>query len=236
MARASALIISDGGMASVLAMHLETLAHGPQKPTGTVVWFCADANAGENPGSAERDRRRSACRRAAEACLLGTVVDAAGGLGGLGARGGGLAQTELLLAAGAEAISRGLSRVIWPVQRGGPGAGPTGSTGLDEQVLGLVLGASDRAVAAGRLLSLDAPEGGLTIETPLVDLTDVQVADLALDTDLPAGLVYLEGAEGPRWERAFASAGVPMNRLGSPAAGPGRAAPAVSPRAGSGGG
>jgi hypothetical protein len=57
--------------------------------------------------------------------------------------------------------------------------------------------AADRALLAARLLSLDADgvAGGLVIETPLLELTDAELIDLAGDIDAPIGLALREPTE-----------------------------------------
>ena len=65
----------------------------------------------------------------------------------------------------------------------------TGAGRLVSPVIGVDLAGAareaDRALLVQRLIGLDADGPGPAIETPLVDLTDEQVAELAVDVDVP---------------------------------------------------
>ena len=92
----------------------------------------------------------------------------------------------LALLAGVEAARKiGCSRVIWPVQY------HTDEDSVPSQ-LDRIAAAIDRALLVSRLGLLDGSQTGteITIETPLVDLTDRQLADLAVDLDAPAYLCW----------------------------------------------
>jgi len=101
-----------------------------------------------------------------------------------------LLETLELLAGLEVARSLGCRRVIWPVQYHADQARLPGQ--LDR-----IADAVDRALLVSRLGLLDnggGDNGGrdteVTIETPLVDLTDRQVADLVVDLDAPAYLCW----------------------------------------------
>ncbi len=85
--------------------------------------------------------------------------------------------TQLLLEAATQAIRRGASRLIWPC--------------CFDADLDRISRASDKAMLLGRLLEMDLPSTGpgssFEIETPLIDLSDAQIADLARDLDAPLG-------------------------------------------------
>lgn len=206
--------MTDGGLAGALAVHLDAVC-GPVRGAGqggnrSAAWL--DLTAAEPE---EHDRRRAAARRCTEACQLADLIDA-GVAAWPGLEGGGLSATARLLAAGSEAIRLGFARVIWPVHLGGPGRATLGESAFPVERIEAIADATDRAVAAGRLLSIDAPGDGLSIETPFADLTDVQLADLAIEVDLPLGMVYLGDRDGPemaRWTRAFLAAGVPLSEM-----------------------
>lgn len=117
--------------------------------------------------------------------------------------GGAAGQSEALLRAAHTAAELGCRRVVWSVQFAFVGGEPN----LDH-----VASAVDRAMLVSRLASLDVwdrPEIAVPevrIETPLVDLSDEQIADLALDLSVPLGtLWWLHGtgavadAERARW-------------------------------------
>lgn len=86
--------------------------------------------------------------------------------------------THMLTTAAYQAIELGLRRVIWPLRI--PEDHPDRINHIGT--------ALDRAMLISRLVSLDAaaetsPE--VQIETPFIDLTDIQILDLARDMALP---------------------------------------------------
>ncbi len=91
----------------------------------------------------------------------------------------------MLLSAAIEAVSFGLSRVIWPIHAGA-------AKDVNTDALADVC---DRALLAGQLVGLDVARAGaadgaalvrsVRIETPYADLTDAELMDLALDMDVP---------------------------------------------------
>ncbi|MCA9311576.1 MAG: hypothetical protein KDA21_10250 [Phycisphaerales bacterium] len=91
--------------------------------------------------------------------------------------------SAVLLAACREAASRGLSRVIWPVFYG------SDLDAIQESV--------ERAALVSRLAALDRLGGGLVgveghlspeVEYPFADLGILELAELAVDLDVPEGL------------------------------------------------
>jgi len=145
-----------------------------------------------------------------------------------------------LLVAVEVARANGCGRIIWPTH--------THSTDdtLASEIEGIAASV-DRALLVERLAMLDVTTPGesagaddITIETPLVDLTDAQLADLVVDLDAPAYLCWwwrsVPGeaaeriAEGERaaWKRALhgagwvsASPGVQINAPAPTASAPG---------------
>lgn len=92
----------------------------------------------------------------------------------------GIHQTRMLLDAATLAIKLGFKRVLWPIQ--------IPETADDPQRLNEISTAIDRAILTARLATLDAQSQGgveVTIETPLVDLTDQQLAEIAADLNVP---------------------------------------------------
>ena len=90
--------------------------------------------------------------------------------------GAGLHETRLLLDACSIALARGIRRVVWGAQIH-DGAGSFSR-------LDLIARALDRATLSGRLATLDAPgDGGVevVVETPIADMSDEQLVELALD-------------------------------------------------------
>jgi hypothetical protein len=69
------------------------------------------------------------------------------------------------------ASTLGCTRVVWPVS-----AATSDSIDLDR-----LSAIADRALVVSRLASLDTPPLGVTIDAPYAELTDRQIADLALD-------------------------------------------------------
>ncbi len=212
-----ALIVTDGGLAGLLACYTEGVcragavvasSHGVGHGVGndqdsagkSAVWVVMPKGATD-----ERPWRVNFAKHGAEVCHLGEITEW-GGEGAIAGKPAGPAITAMLLAAGAEALKRGLSRVVWPVQLGG-----TGDERDHDAALTAIADATDRASAAARLLSIDGGENGLVIQTPYVDFTDTQLADLAADVDLPLNACWLGrpgGAERLRWEKALLAVGV----------------------------
>ncbi len=117
-----------------------------------------------------------------------------------------LVETSLLLCACAAAASAGRPTVVWPVQY---------ESG-DQINLERVSKAVDRSICVTRLVALDAGLHGtpeLHIDTPLVDYSDRQIADLAVDLSVPVHLCWWWGKGGDadrlrqRWMTALAAAG-----------------------------
>lgn len=164
------LIIADGSIATLIAVWREAVcrpgaADGP-KP---ILWAPAGLSAAAQHANQQI------------ATLAGLETPAAGPLPGCES---GLAATLMLLAAGEEAARHGIGRVVWPVQF----AGTDATTRLTQ-----VGGAFDRALLAARLLSVDTRQtSGLSvlIHTPLAELTDTQLLDLAADMDAPVGTAW----------------------------------------------
>jgi len=106
----------------------------------------------------------------------------------------GMHRTRLLLDACAVAIEHGIRTVVWSVQ----------IRDDDEDRLTRVGDAIDRALLAARLATLDAEErGGIEVRmlTPIVDLADDQVLDLATDLSVPVESGWWRGPDHPIAER-----------------------------------
>ena len=90
----------------------------------------------------------------------------------------GLRESTGLLACAHAAAAAGYSRVVWPITAGA-------GEGVDIDRAAAIM---DRALLCGRLVAIDASSHGrpgIHIETPYADLSDKQVADLALDMAVP---------------------------------------------------
>jgi len=216
-----ALIVTDGGLAGLLACFIE----GVCKPVGAVSEDGA-TGARKRPvawcvcrpeQAAQREARLAAARHAGTLAHLGAVIEGRveAHSGPTDLRATGQEQSRMLLAAGAEALRQGLTRIVWPIHLGGPGgeeAEARGGASGSEKVLERIADACDRSLVCGRLLSIEAPETGVTIQTPFVDFTDEQIADLAADVNLPIDAAFLGASESERtrWRRALGRAGLPM--------------------------
>jgi hypothetical protein len=178
-----ALIVSDGGLASLVAVWREVVRAGHdraamppvrvkeeleavvsgRKASGPAVWTA--------PGIG--GHQALAARRQAELAgfeLLDTQPALRAAEGHL------LTENALLLSACSLAIDHGLSRVVWPRHLGGE----AGDRAID---------AYDRANVISHLSAIDLPRHGgpgeIRVEVPLLELSDVELLDLALDLDAP---------------------------------------------------
>lgn len=96
--------------------------------------------------------------------------------------------TRNLVLAGICAIEHACPIVVWP----------THSVHAESPDLDDVSRAVDRALLVSRLISLDADhhgQPGFRVETPFVDFSDRQLADLVIDMDLPVRLCWWWHAE-----------------------------------------
>lgn len=117
---------------------------------------------------------------------------------------------RMLVAAGHAAVALGCGEILWPVQ-------PGGATSDGWPDLEGVAGAVDRALLISRLVSLAAGERGLVeflIDTPLVDLTDEQVAELAVDLAAPVELCWWWGTQDPAGQAEAQRWQVALERVG----------------------
>lgn len=125
-------------------------------------------------------------------------------------------ETLRLVAAAQVAAGKGCDAIVWPLQCAGP------MTDRDDEGLDLnwIARAADKAVLVSRLVAVDADahhKPGIHIETPYLDVTDHQLADLASEMELPMracwwwGISKRDGefaiAERERWLRALAFVG-----------------------------
>lgn len=119
----------------------------------------------------------------------------------------GLGEAVALLAAAYRGVAAGYDTIVWPA-----------SGAIGEAVdLGRVATIADRALLASRLVAIDAAAHdtpGIRIETPFADLTDGQLADLALDINAPLDTCWWWGGQGvaamarERWMAALHGAGL----------------------------
>ncbi len=199
---AGTLVLIDGDLASLVACAMareqSALTDGPTPSPVLGLPF---------PALLDSDPlRHRAIRAQAQTYAIELAVPSSLDLGAVPERGE--RETLELIAAAYEAIRRACTRIIWPVH-----AAAGDSLDLDR-----IAQAADRALLAGRLVGLDAMlhgSPGLTIETPLVDLTDRQLADLAMDMDVPIEACWWWGGEADavahqqraRWMSSLAAVG-----------------------------
>lgn len=213
----------------------------------SAAWFFSRAARDDEQAS-----RIEMARHAAQLCHLGDLVVASeDGELGASCSAAANSDSTMLLLAGAEAARRGLTRIIWPVQLGGrrtetesssdPApvlAGPVKLADADParhaalstpkplgtpaDPLDRIARACDRAILAARMIAIDAQLDDFTVQTPFVDFSDDQIADLVADVDLPLDAAYFGSAgsrEHARWATALARVGLMMpapRPLGTP--------------------
>lgn len=168
------------------------------------------------PAVAADPAQEAIARRLAEACRATEIIAGAGidwpANPSRQPASAGPADTAMLLSAGLAALDRGIARVLWPIRHGvaqaepprsssaiaGASSGPVARLAPASKVPTATVAASfDRAVLVGRLISMDAGAaglagdlaGGVVIETPYLELTIEQLADLAMDMDVPGVLL-----------------------------------------------
>ena len=185
------LIIADGDVTGLVSMAMaaeERISAGGQfRP---VVWIPPLGD----PTSAPR----LACARV-QAELYDAIIadDPAAHVAPAPAPVEGFSVSELLLRGCFVAAEHHCSRVIWPAH--------AGADEPDESALDRLSRAADRALLVSRLASVDAAEAHLneiSIQTPLLDLCDWRVAELALDLRVPVSSCWWWGGRaGGRGER-----------------------------------
>jgi len=181
------LLITDAGLASLVLTAMaseQPAADNQQRTTLYPAWWTSQS---------DMDLRIPAIDRAvemqADLLSLSVIRDHAGYPEEAPSRGQqsslGVHQTRMLLDAATLAIQLGIKRVLWPIQ--------IDQTEDTSETLNTIATAIDRAILTARLATLDAQsQGGIevTIETPLVDLTNQQLSDLAADLNIPLGTCW----------------------------------------------
>jgi Queuosine biosynthesis protein QueC len=172
----TSLLIDDGGAAALLAGFLQeadSLAH---------VWFSWTQGPSMSSRLAATKRHASilGASWSQSDCPWPDTTDQSETITGF-------MESRVLLAAGQTAVSRGCTRVIWPIALG------------DD--IELMSRAVDRARLIEHVWNLDmtGDRAGLLLELPLVDLMPPQLADLAQDLQIPLGDTWdcLLGEEKP---------------------------------------
>jgi len=182
------LVLADGGLAGLVAIAAAREAvsayHVPQPvgqetPRPMVMFVPRDAS--------QTDLRSTAVRAQAQR-YDAEVVAAPLGVGGLSIQGGdsGLADSISLSLAAGLATAAGYPEVVWPATFGAPVEPDT----ID---LDAASRAIDRAALATRLAALDSGEHripSIRIKTPMADLSARQLAEVALDLNVPVEMCW----------------------------------------------
>jgi hypothetical protein len=190
----STLVIADGGLPSLLAAAIE--AERRLVGGGGVLlmpWATAEP-AATDQAVAVASIARFLRHDVAEPCLAPPDVG--------DALPPGMRDSMCLLTALHTARLAGCERVVWPIQYHNDDS----SIGGD---LDRIAAAVDRAQLIGRLALLESPRSGsdaVRIDAPLVDLTDAQIADLAVDVDAPVYLAWWWRTLADRRAEALAAA------------------------------
>lgn len=180
------LVLADGGLPGLVACAAAWGEQGgsPRRPI-PLVW-CPPT------GTLSQNQRRLAASRQAQFYSL-SFVAVPGEEAIPHAPTPGQRLTHTLVAAAYFAAGHACARVVWPVCPGGSGAA------ADELDPARLADATDRALLVTRLAGMDGPEHGcpsIRVDTPHADLTDTQLAELAIDLDVPVHLCWWWGAEG----------------------------------------
>lgn len=181
MSQDGELIICDGGLAGLVACTIAAKRTETATETAEarpIAWFVP-------AGDQTDEARRNAVRAAATILDLGLAESVSP------ATSEGPSESAMLLASAAEALRRGASTVTWAVHVGAdePDAWPD---------LDAIATRMDRALLCARLAGLDAGDATeVRIETPLIDLTDRQLAELAADLGVAAETCWWWGSADP---------------------------------------
>lgn len=192
-------VIADGGLPSMVAAVL--CAVRQEASGGLVIWHPRF-----DPGSARAGAVAALAQRLRAVVAPGSEKPGEA--------------TRMLLGAAMDAMRAGAERVVWGVHLGwgrdwaGEPGGDGGGPELDRLATEI-----DRSVLISRLVSLEGSAGarGVRIDTPVIDLSDAQLADLALDLAVPTDLCWFErpeaagdpaaDAERRRWSAVLAEFG-----------------------------
>jgi len=156
----SLLVIHDGGPAALVACLL------CPDPSRVVAWFSPLAPSAQAS-------RLAAAQRQVDLLGLDSLVTPQRAEAALGSRRQPMATARALIQAASEALSRGCSRIVWPIHSGAD--------------LDAASDAGDLALLLTRTIAIEAagPVTPPRIDTPLLDCTDTQLAELGRDLDAP---------------------------------------------------
>lgn len=187
------LVLCDGSIYSLLACGCAAEETARGAPPARVMPFPASV--------ADDEARRGAVERMSRVFGLETLLPPPGPPDSMPE---GEAAVVGLVSAAYAAARNGCSLVVWAEN-----AATGESLDLDRVAM-----SHDRAVLVSRLVALDAAlhgQPGIRLDTPYVDFTDRQIADLVIDMDLPVETCWWwrdpRQAERRRWMEVLKSAG-----------------------------
>jgi hypothetical protein len=193
------LLLIDGSVAGLVALAIEA-ERGVRDAQPAVVWAAdLQSHLGEDDVPAARSAIHAQAATYGLECVQAPMLVAPGRAS---------EQSEALLRAAHEAASLGCRRIVWAVQYPYEGSEPN---------LDLIASTVDRAMLVSRLASLDVwdqaevmvPE--VRVETPFVDFSDEQLADLAVDLSVTIASAWWHTGTSPqaiasreRWQPVLA--------------------------------
>lgn len=185
------LVLNDADLASLVCVALAAERWGGQGQAPVIVpsWWAPEADLAMP--LVNRSSERQAAQYALKSLPEELVVEPADPASGFSEL------SQLLLAATRLAAQRGCESVLFPIR----------AADLEDGVsVRTVAREIDRAALVGRLAALDAADGApVSVVTPLIDLDDEQLIDLARDLSVPFELCWWAGVSGePAAERAGA--------------------------------
>lgn len=207
--RVSTLILSDGGLGSLVACALarEATLTKDGASAGEAIVAAFDITGYAGMTGAQEKAMREAARAMADhygfSCVESVGIEAMAQVSA--ARFSGERELNALERAAFFAVENGISRVVWPV-----------SACVGESYdLDAIAKAHERAIVVSKLVALESAAHGvpsITIDTPMLDMTDRQLADLAVDLGVPVELCgwWGESAQSParaRWMQALEAVG-----------------------------
>lgn len=169
------IVLCDGDLPSLVALSLAQDALGGLGSCGVLSGPVASSNA-----EGISARIRSLAEAQAAECLDFPAVAPS-------SLGTGHRRTRYLAEAAHQAISNGFTTLVcpWQAETFDPEKSRDANEFPSVESLAREL---DRALLVSRLITLDAAEHGVgvfEVQTPLMDLSDAQVAEMALDLDVP---------------------------------------------------
>ncbi len=202
--RGRTMVLSDGGLESLVACAAAAEAAALDTAGLRPMILAADVT------GPERDTRLRAVALQAELLGMDVPTPPIADLSAPHPLTPGERETQQLLRAASIATRQGCVTLLWPARS----VGEAGGLDLDS-----IAARVDRALLVSRLVALDAPErASFRVDTPYVDLTDRQLAELAAEMEVPLRACWWHGSRsGPgenemkRWAGVLAGLGHGVN-------------------------